>query len=113
MASDHRVGGEEVMSKKQVILKDYVQWLSKRTKPVRTSRQVASIKLEAPEEESGKDAVVVYNLCLSCDPFMRGGMQKDLPPGKQPHVLSSSQRWNCTDLLICKVPKNLDLFSKN
>jgi len=50
MASDHRVGGEEVMSKKQVILKDYVQWLSKRTKPVRTSRQVASIKLEAPEE---------------------------------------------------------------
>jgi len=55
MASDHRVGGEEVMSKKQLILKDYVQWLSKRIKPVRTSRQVASIKVEAPEEESGKD----------------------------------------------------------
>ena len=90
MASDHRVGGEEMMSNKQAILKDYVQWLSKRIKPVRTSRQVASIKLEAPEEESGKDP----------------------PPGKQPHVLSSSQRWNCTDLLICKVPKNLDLFSK-
>jgi hypothetical protein len=43
---------------------------------------------------------------------MRGGMQKDLPPAKQPHVLSSSQRWNFTDLLISKVPKNLDLFSK-
>jgi hypothetical protein len=71
---------------------------------------VASIKLEAPEEESGKDAVVAYNLCLSCDPFMRGGMQKDLPPAKQPHVLSSSQRWNfSTDLLISKVPKNLKL----
>jgi len=43
---------------------------------------------------------------------MRGGMQKDLPPAKQPHVLSSSQRWNFTDLLVSKVPKNLDLFSK-
>jgi hypothetical protein len=41
---------------------------------------------------------------------MRGGMQKDLPPAKQPHVLSSSQRWNfSTDLLISKVPKNLKL----
>ena len=56
--------------------------------------------------------MVAYNLRLSCDPFMRGGMQKDLPPAKQPRVLSSSQRWNFTDLLINKVPKNLDLFSK-
>ena len=111
MASDHRVGGEEVMSKKQKWFSRTVSGFPKESNPyVRTWRQVASIKLEAPEEESGKDAVVAYNLCLSCDPFMRGGMQKDLPPAKQPHVLSSSQRWNfSTDLLISKVPKNLKL----
>jgi hypothetical protein len=33
MASDHRVGGEEVMSKKQLILKDYVSGFPKESNP--------------------------------------------------------------------------------
>ncbi|KAH8484426.1 hypothetical protein H0E87_028765 [Populus deltoides] len=86
MASDHSVGGEEVISNKQVILKDYVSGFPRESNLYRTT---SNIKLKVPEEESGKDAVLVKNLYLSCDPFMRGRMQRDLPPG-EPELSSYS-----------------------
>ena len=79
MASDHSVGGVEVISNKQVILKDYVSGFPRESNLYLTT---SNIKLKVPEEESGKDAVLVKNLYLSCDPFMRGRMQRDLPPGE-------------------------------
>jgi len=79
MASDHSVRGEEVISNKQVILKDYVSGFPRESNLYLTT---SNIKLKVPEEESGKDAVLVKNLYLSCDPFMRGRMQRDLPPGE-------------------------------
>ncbi|KAH8484606.1 hypothetical protein H0E87_028913 [Populus deltoides] len=79
MASDHSVGGEEVISNKQVILRDYVSGFLRESNLYLTT---SNIKLKVPEEESGKDAVLVKNLYLSCDPFMRGRLQGDLPPSK-------------------------------
>ncbi|KAJ6289635.1 hypothetical protein OIU78_025537 [Salix suchowensis] len=37
---------------------------------------------KVPEDQSGKDAVLLKNFYLSCDPFMRGRMQRDLPPDR-------------------------------
>jgi hypothetical protein len=86
MASDHSVGGVEVISNKQVILKDYVSGFPRESNLYLTT---SNIKLKVPEEESGKDAVLVKNLYLSSDPFMRGRMQRDLPPG-EPELSSYS-----------------------
>ncbi|KAJ6917628.1 hypothetical protein NC652_019844 [Populus alba x Populus x berolinensis] len=62
--------GEEVSSK-QVILKGYVTGFPKESDMyVRTS----PIKLKLPEDESSNNAVLVKNLYLSCDPYMRGRM---------------------------------------
>lgn len=62
--------GEEV-SNKQVILKGYVTGFPKESDMyVKTS----PIKLELPEDESSNNAVLVKNLYLSCDPYMRGRM---------------------------------------
>ncbi|KAH7835543.1 hypothetical protein Vadar_027119 [Vaccinium darrowii] len=61
--------GEEV-SNKQVILTEYVKGFPKESDfEVRTSK----IRLKVPE---GSDAVLVKNLYLSCDPYMRSRMQK-------------------------------------
>lgn len=86
MASDHSVGGVEVISNKQVILKDYASGFPKESNLYLTTK---NIKLKVPEDESGKDAVLVKNLYLSCDPFMRGRMRGDLPPG-EPELSSYS-----------------------
>lgn len=62
--------GEEV-SNKQVILKGYVTGFPKEADMyVKTS----PIKLKLPEDESSNNAVLVKNLYLSCDPYMRGRM---------------------------------------
>ncbi|KAG5530406.1 hypothetical protein RHGRI_025377 [Rhododendron griersonianum] len=61
--------GEEV-SNKQVILKNYVRGFPKESDfEVKTSK----IRLNVPE---GSNAVLVKNLYLSCDPYMRSRMQK-------------------------------------
>ncbi|ERN20221.1 2-alkenal reductase (NADP(+)-dependent) [Amborella trichopoda] len=61
--------GEEV-SNKQIILKNYVTGFPKETDMELVS---SSIKLKVPE---GSKAVLVKNLYLSCDPFMRPRMSK-------------------------------------
>ncbi|KAF9663095.1 hypothetical protein SADUNF_Sadunf17G0002900 [Salix dunnii] len=78
-STDHGGGGEEVINNKQVFLNDYVSGFPKESNLYRTT---SNIILKVPEEESGKDAVLVKNLYLSCDPFIRGRMQRDLPPDR-------------------------------
>ncbi|KAJ6371669.1 hypothetical protein OIU77_002060 [Salix suchowensis] len=79
MASTDHGGGEEVTRNKQVFLDDYVSGFPEESNLYLTT---SSIKLKVPEDQSGKDAVLVKNLYLSCDPFMRGRMQRDLPPDR-------------------------------
>ncbi|KAJ4723839.1 2-alkenal reductase (NADP(+)-dependent) [Melia azedarach] len=61
-------GNGEVVSNKQVVLKNFVEGFPKETDmEVKTS----SISLKV---EEGSNAVVVKNLYLSCDPYMRNRM---------------------------------------
>lgn len=66
-------GEEEAVSNKQVIFKDYVSGFPKESDMFLTT---TSINLKVPE---GSKAVLVKNLYLSCDPYMRGRMS-NLPP---------------------------------
>jgi NADPH-dependent curcumin reductase CurA len=59
------VNGEEVVSNKQVIFRDYVTGFPKESDMYVTT---STIKLKVPE---GSNAVLVKNLYLSCDPVMR------------------------------------------
>ncbi|CAK9181887.1 unnamed protein product [Ilex paraguariensis] len=61
--------GEEV-SNKQIILNDYVIGFPKESDMI---VKTSTIKLKVPE---GSNAVLVKNLYLSCDPFMRPRMKK-------------------------------------
>ncbi|KAK4436622.1 2-alkenal reductase (NADP(+)-dependent) [Sesamum alatum] len=61
----------EEVSNKQIVLRDYVKGFPKESDmTVKTS----TIKLKVPEDCS--DAILVKNLYLSCDPYMRGRMRK-------------------------------------
>ncbi|XP_050237892.1 2-alkenal reductase (NADP(+)-dependent)-like [Mercurialis annua] len=59
----------EAVSNKQVIFKNYVTGFPKESDMYLTT---SSINLQVPE---GSDAVLVKNLFLSCDPYMRGRMK--------------------------------------
>ncbi|GLU14994.1 hypothetical protein SLE2022_315240 [Rubroshorea leprosula] len=61
-------GNEEVVSNKQVILRDYVTGFPKETDMYVTT---TSINLRVPEDSNG---VLLKNLYLSCDPYMRNRM---------------------------------------
>lgn len=85
MVSD--IGDQRVISNKQVILKNYVTGFPKESDMDVTT---STIKLDLPEGIS--KAVLVKNLYLSCDPFMRILMAKDLRPdesGLSSYSLSS------------------------
>lgn len=61
---------QEVITNKQVILKDYVVGFPKESDmPLKTSETT----LKLPK---GSNGVLVKNLYLSCDPYMRGRMTK-------------------------------------
>ncbi|XXG89417.1 hypothetical protein AAC387_Pa12g1419 [Persea americana] len=67
-------GGEEV-SNKQILLRDYVTGFPKESDMIHTT---GTIRLKV---EEGSKAIVVKNLYLSCDPYMRNRMKKpDAPP---------------------------------
>ncbi|CAK9171514.1 unnamed protein product [Ilex paraguariensis] len=61
--------GEEV-SNKQIILKDYVIGFPKESDMI---LKTSTIKLKVSE---GSNAVLLKNLYLSCDPYMRSRMRK-------------------------------------
>lgn len=61
----------EEVSNKQIILKDYVKGFPKESDMI---VKTSTIKLKVPED--CRDAVLVKNLYLSCDPYMRSRMSK-------------------------------------
>lgn len=68
--------GEEVVSNKQVILRDYVSGFPKESDMYVTDS--STIKLKLPEECCNQ--VLVKNLYLSCDPYLRIRMGKIQSP---------------------------------
>ena len=60
------------VSNKQVILKDFVSGFPKESDMLITT---SSVELKLPE---GSKGVLVKNLYLSCDPFLRNRMSKPL-----------------------------------
>lgn len=62
---------EEEISNKQIIFKDYINGFPKESDMVLKN---STIKLKVPE--GCNDAVLVKNLYLSCDPYMRSRMSK-------------------------------------
>ncbi|XVF84228.1 hypothetical protein PTKIN_Ptkin17bG0009000 [Pterospermum kingtungense] len=65
------MAGEEVVRNKQVILKKYVNYGLPKESDMEITE--SSIQLKVPE--GTKDAVLLKNLYLSCDPYMRGRMK--------------------------------------
>lgn len=64
-------GEEVIINNKQVILKHYVTGF-----PKETDMEIKTSKISLKVPESSKDAILVKNLYLSCDPYMRGRMSK-------------------------------------
>ena len=62
----------ELVRNKQVILKDYVSGFPKESDMYVSSN--GTMKLKVPE---GSNGIVVKNLYLSCDPYMRSRMIKN------------------------------------
>ena len=73
-------GGVEEVSNKQVILKDYVSGFPKESDMYLNTS--GTIKLKVPE---GSNAILVKNLYLSCDPYMRPRMRQPIP-GNESYV---------------------------
>lgn len=59
----------EVVENKQVILKGYMETIPKETD---MEVKVSQIEVNPPK---GSGAILVHNLYLSCDPYMRGRMR--------------------------------------
>ena len=66
-------GDDEQVRNKQVILKDFVSGFPKESDMYVSTN--GTIKLKVPE---GSNGVVVKNLYLSCDPYMRNRMKKPI-----------------------------------
>ena len=66
-------GDDEQVRNKQVILKDFVSGFPKESDMYVSTN--GTIKLNVPE---GSNGVVVKNLYLSCDPYMRNLMKKPI-----------------------------------
>ncbi|TMX04310.1 hypothetical protein EJD97_010151 [Solanum chilense] len=64
------MGEEVIISNKQVILKHYVSGYPKESD---MELKNSTMKLNVPE---GSNVVILKNLYLSCDPYMRGRMKK-------------------------------------
>ncbi|XP_059447509.1 2-alkenal reductase (NADP(+)-dependent)-like [Corylus avellana] len=75
------VNGEEVVNNKQVILREYVSGYPKESDMYVTT---GTVKLKVPE---GSNAVLVKNLYLSCDPYMRNRMK----PATESYIGSYTQ----------------------
>lgn len=64
----------------KVVLKNYVTGNAKES----DLEVVAATANELKVPEGSKDAIVLKNLYLSCDPYMRGRMTKHEPPSDFP-----------------------------
>ena len=61
----------EEVKNQQVVLKDYVNGFPKESDMLLKTSAIVTLKLP-----QGSNAVLVKNLYLSCDPYMRGRMSK-------------------------------------
>ncbi|OVA11906.1 Alcohol dehydrogenase superfamily [Macleaya cordata] len=89
----------ELVSNKQIIFRDYITGFPKETDMVSRTGTIR-LKVPAKEGSSSSNSVLVKNLYLSCDPYMRFRMKKvDDPyvpaftPGSTLQVPSASQIW--------------------
>ncbi|MCL7051065.1 hypothetical protein MKW94_010408, partial [Papaver nudicaule] len=83
------VSGNEV-SNKQILFRDYISGSPKETDMILST--TGTIKLEVPE---GSNSVLLKNLYLSCDPYMRGRMtQSD-------SYVPAFVPWNLANHRIC------------
>lgn len=83
------------VSNKQVLLRDYVSGFPKESAMYVTS---STLKLKLPQASKG---LLVKNLYLSCDPYMRNRMKKLLIPGSyadsfKPHSVSNDSTHSST-----------------
>lgn len=86
---------EEVSNNKQVILKNYVSGF-----PKESDMEIinTTIKLKLPEKDSSSPgAVLVKNLYLSCDPYMRNRMSKN-----EGSYIESFTPGSVSSLIFCK-----------
>ncbi|XP_061359457.1 2-alkenal reductase (NADP(+)-dependent) isoform X2 [Gastrolobium bilobum] len=65
-------GEEEKVENKQVIFKGYIDGVPKETD---MELKLTKIELKLPTQAQGTSALLVKNLYLSCDPYMRGRMR--------------------------------------
>uniref|UniRef100_A0A803NXZ3 Oxidoreductase N-terminal domain-containing protein n=1 Tax=Cannabis sativa TaxID=3483 RepID=A0A803NXZ3_CANSA len=82
---------------KQVLLKDYVRGFPKESDMTITS---STLKLKLPQSSKG---VLLKNLYLSCDPYMRGRMSQ-----REPYVDSFNPGSPITGYGVCKVLESGD-----
>lgn len=90
---------EIVENNKQVIFKNYIEGAPKETDM--ELKLGKNMKMEAPE---GSGALVVKNLYLSCDPYMRGRMRDFLGSYIPPFVPGSvicSNSFTCNLVSSC------------
>ncbi|XP_062096261.1 2-alkenal reductase (NADP(+)-dependent)-like [Humulus lupulus] len=87
------------VSNKQVLLKDYVSGFAKESDMVITS---STIKLKLPE---GSKGVLVKNLYLSCDPYMRPRMNNQ---NKGSYVEPFKPGFPITGYGVCKILESGD-----
>ena len=62
---------EQVVNNKQIILKDYVNGFPKESDMFLNTSETIKLKLA-----EGSNGILVKNLYLSCDPYMRQRMKK-------------------------------------
>lgn len=101
MAAAGGGGGEEV-SNKQVLARDYITSVPKESDMYLSS---TTTKLELPE---GSEAVLVKNLYLSCDPYMRG--VKNPEPGRMTFFAPDSVRDSQITLLVLVISSVFSSF---
>ncbi|XP_043813059.1 2-alkenal reductase (NADP(+)-dependent) isoform X2 [Manihot esculenta] len=76
------MGDEMIISNKQVVLKNYVTGF-----PQESDMEIITSSINLSVPEATKDALLVKNLYLSCDPYMRGCMTNLVGPS----IVSSFQ----------------------
>ena len=81
---------EVVVSNKQVVLKDYITGFPKESDMAITT---GNVKLKVP---AGSKAILVKNLYLSCDPYMRLLMGSQGSELLDPYSVGSVSRFICS-----------------
>jgi NADPH-dependent curcumin reductase CurA len=88
------VDGEKVVSNKQVILRDYVSGFPNESDMYVT---IGTVKVKVPQ---GSNALLVKNLYLSCDPYMRYLMRPNTSTSIEATYIAPFKPGSSVDSLI-------------